>query len=63
MTCLRSLCTLVCKWTYCPPDGWDPSFWTRIGLEDLVENRFSKIGNADFGLVQIVNSERLRPSG
>uniref|UniRef100_A0A674NVQ2 FGGY carbohydrate kinase domain-containing protein n=1 Tax=Takifugu rubripes TaxID=31033 RepID=A0A674NVQ2_TAKRU len=42
----RSLCTLVCKWTYCPPEGWDPSFWIAIGLEDLVENNFSKIGNS-----------------
>lgn len=40
----RSLCTLVCKWTYCPPEGWDSSFWTSIGLEDLLENNFSKIG-------------------
>ncbi|XP_013869267.1 FGGY carbohydrate kinase domain-containing protein isoform X2 [Austrofundulus limnaeus] len=41
----RSLCTLVCKWTYCPPEGWDTSFWTSIGLEDLLENNFSKIGS------------------
>ncbi|XP_061588898.1 FGGY carbohydrate kinase domain-containing protein [Cololabis saira] len=41
----RSLCTLVCKWTYCPPQGWDAGFWTSIGLEDLLENNFSKIGN------------------
>ncbi|KAG7227288.1 hypothetical protein INR49_000292 [Caranx melampygus] len=41
----RSLCTLVCKWTYCPPEGWDPSFWSSIGLEDLLENNFSKIGS------------------
>lgn len=41
----RSLCTLVCKWTYCPPEGWDASFWTSIGLEDLLENNFSKIGS------------------
>ncbi|XP_040911834.1 FGGY carbohydrate kinase domain-containing protein [Toxotes jaculatrix] len=41
----RSLCTLVCKWTYCPPKGWDASFWASIGLEDLLENNFSKIGN------------------
>lgn len=44
----RSLCTLVCKWTYCPPEGWDASFWTSIGLEDLLENNFSKIGNMLF---------------
>ncbi|XP_032420568.1 FGGY carbohydrate kinase domain-containing protein [Xiphophorus hellerii] len=42
----RSLCTLVCKWTYCPPGGWDPSFWISVGLEDLLENNFSKIGSA-----------------
>ncbi|KAM9720320.1 FGGY carbohydrate kinase domain-containing protein [Menidia menidia] len=41
----RSLCTLVCKWTYCPPEGWDASFWTSIGLEDLLENNFSKMGS------------------
>lgn len=41
----RSLCTLVCKWTYCPPEGWDSTFWTSIGLEDLLENNFSKIGS------------------
>ncbi|KAJ8012264.1 hypothetical protein DPEC_G00066870 [Dallia pectoralis] len=40
----RSLCTLVCKWTYCPAEKWDASFWTAIGLEDLLENNHSKIG-------------------
>lgn len=41
----RSLCTLVCKWTYCPQKGWDDSFWTNIGLEDLLENDYCKIGS------------------
>uniref|UniRef100_A0A3B4A0H6 FGGY carbohydrate kinase domain-containing protein n=1 Tax=Periophthalmus magnuspinnatus TaxID=409849 RepID=A0A3B4A0H6_9GOBI len=41
----RSLCTLVCKWTYCPPGGWDDSFWTTIELGDLLESNYSKIGN------------------
>ncbi|KAK1797302.1 hypothetical protein P4O66_008677 [Electrophorus voltai] len=41
---VRSLCTLVCKWTYSPPEGWDDSFWTSIGLEDLLENNHSRIG-------------------
>lgn len=35
----------MCKWTYCPPEGWDVSFWTSIGLEDLLENNASKIGS------------------
>ncbi|XP_073449959.1 FGGY carbohydrate kinase domain-containing protein isoform X2 [Aquarana catesbeiana] len=41
----RSLCTLVCKWTYTPDGGWNDSFWMEIGLEDLLEQNFAKIGN------------------
>ncbi|MGH0177967.1 UNVERIFIED_CONTAM: hypothetical protein FKN15_076555 [Acipenser sinensis] len=39
----RSLCTLICKWTYSSETGWDDSFWMTIGLEDLVSD-YSKIG-------------------
>nr|XP_042707345.1 FGGY carbohydrate kinase domain-containing protein isoform X3 [Chrysemys picta bellii] len=41
----RSLCPLVCKWTYSPEKGWDDSFWKVIGLEDLVADKYEKIGN------------------
>ena len=50
---VRSLCTVVCKWTYQghlkskSPDSigtWDPSFWKEIGLGDLSEKGFEKIG-------------------
>ncbi len=50
---MRSLCTVVCKWTYQghlkskSPDSigtWDCSFWKEIGLGDLSENGFEKIG-------------------
>ncbi|XP_034980168.1 FGGY carbohydrate kinase domain-containing protein isoform X2 [Zootoca vivipara] len=41
----RSLCTLVCKWTYSLEKGWDASFWKLVGLEDLVANNYAKIGN------------------
>ncbi|XP_078263434.1 FGGY carbohydrate kinase domain-containing protein isoform X2 [Rhinoraja longicauda] len=41
----RSLCTLVCKWTYSAQTGWDDGFWKQIGLEDLTVNNHSKIGN------------------
>ncbi|EPQ09958.1 FGGY carbohydrate kinase domain-containing protein [Myotis brandtii] len=41
----RSLCSLVCKWTYSAEKGWDDSFWKMIGLEDLVSDNYSKIGN------------------
>ncbi|XP_054837947.1 FGGY carbohydrate kinase domain-containing protein isoform X2 [Eublepharis macularius] len=40
----RSLCTLVCKWTYSSERGWDDSFWKLIGLEDLVADKYAKIG-------------------
>uniref|UniRef100_A0ABI7ZLU9 FGGY carbohydrate kinase domain containing n=1 Tax=Felis catus TaxID=9685 RepID=A0ABI7ZLU9_FELCA len=41
----RSLCSLVCKWTYSAEKGWDDSFWKLIGLEDFVADNYSKIGN------------------
>ncbi|XP_025194132.1 FGGY carbohydrate kinase domain-containing protein isoform X3 [Melanaphis sacchari] len=45
----RSLCTVVCKWTYCAEqtlDGyWDRSYFEEIGLDDLSQNNWSKIGN------------------
>jgi FGGY-family pentulose kinase len=38
----RSLCTLVCKWTYLGHKGkfgkWDMSFFREIGLDDLFRN-------------------------
>ncbi|XP_053929008.1 FGGY carbohydrate kinase domain-containing protein isoform X4 [Cuculus canorus] len=40
----RSLCTVVCKWTYTSNGGWDDSFWKMIGLEDLVKDKYEKIG-------------------
>jgi FGGY-family pentulose kinase len=45
----RSLCTTVCKWTYIGqngPDGagWVPGYFNKIGLEDLVSEKFRRIG-------------------
>ncbi|XP_017660975.1 PREDICTED: FGGY carbohydrate kinase domain-containing protein isoform X4 [Lepidothrix coronata] len=40
----RSLCTVVCKWTYTSDKGWDDSFWKMIGLECLVKDKYEKIG-------------------
>lgn len=51
----RSLCSLVCKWTYFMADdisttgsskmGWNQDFLNMLGLQDLAENNFAKIGN------------------
>jgi FGGY-family pentulose kinase len=41
----RSICTLVCKWTYLAHENrWDASYFELIGLEDLVADQFSRIG-------------------
>lgn len=58
----RSLCTVVCKWTYLghahmqqmtsknslatEACGWDDVFWQEIGLGDLVEGSYAKIGRS-----------------
>jgi FGGY-family pentulose kinase len=45
----RSLCTTVCKWTYLghkgtAGDGWDESYFRQIGLGDLAQEKFVRIG-------------------
>lgn len=52
----RSLCTTVCKWTYLghrglAGEGWDRRYFARIGLGELVEDGFARIGR------------RIRPMG
>jgi len=41
----RSLCTTVCKWTYLGHENrWDADYFNGIGLGDLAEERFRRIG-------------------
>jgi len=45
----RSLCSLVCKWTYLGHKGydgagWDASYFKKIGLGDLAAEKFKRIG-------------------
>ncbi len=42
----RSLCTTVCKWTYLGhgEGHWDESYFRQIGLVDLVDEGFARIG-------------------
>ncbi|MHC4990740.1 MAG: FGGY-family carbohydrate kinase [Planctomycetota bacterium] len=48
----RSLCSTVCKWTYLGhEDGragsvgrWDESYWRQIGLGELVDESYARIG-------------------
>ena len=45
---VRSLCSTVCKWTYLGHEGdggrWDGEYFARIGLEDLANEGFARIG-------------------
>lgn len=46
----RSLCSTVCKWTYrgeAPQgtSGWDRAFFTEIGLAELSDRQFARIGS------------------
>ncbi|MGC9268571.1 FGGY-family carbohydrate kinase [Acidiphilium sp.] len=41
----RSLCSTVCKWTYLGHENrWDAAFFRAIGLGDLADEGFSRIG-------------------
>ena len=41
----RSLCSLVCKWTYLGQEGrWDEGYFRAIGLGDLADEGFRRIG-------------------
>ena len=41
----RSICTLTCKWTYLAHERrWDESYFRSIGLGDLADEGFARIG-------------------
>lgn len=41
----RSMCSTVCKWTYVGHEAkWDDAFFNAIGLDDLVDEKFARIG-------------------
>lgn len=39
----RSLCSVVCKWMHTGTD-WDESFWQAVGLGELADDGFARIG-------------------
>jgi D-ribulokinase len=43
----RSICTVTCKWTYLAHEKrWDASYFRQIGLGDLADEDFRRIGQA-----------------
>lgn len=43
---LRSTCSLTCKCSYVPNSGWQPDFFSKIGLGEFVENNYRQLGGA-----------------
>ncbi|WP_343312835.1 FGGY-family carbohydrate kinase [Brucella sp. BE17] len=43
----RSSCTVTCKWTYLAHEGrWDADYFRSIGLGDLADDDFARIGQS-----------------
>jgi D-ribulokinase len=41
----RSVCTVTCKWTYLAHErSWDASYFKAVGLDDLADQGFARIG-------------------
>ncbi|WP_244480479.1 FGGY family carbohydrate kinase, partial [Mesorhizobium sp. Root554] len=41
----RSVCTVTCKWTYLAHEQrWDESYFRQMGLGDLADQQFARIG-------------------
>lgn len=40
----RSCCSLTCKCSFLPDEGWKPEFFAQIGLQSLVDGHFAQIG-------------------
>lgn len=46
----RSVCTVTCKWTYLAHENrWDDAYFRAIGLGDLAEQGFARIGTQIVG--------------
>lgn len=50
----RSLCSVTAKWTYTKNKQFDEEFYKAVGLGDLCDNSFEKIGNSVNILTQFV---------
>ncbi|NVN05234.1 FGGY-family carbohydrate kinase [Asaia spathodeae] len=53
----RSCCSTVCKWTYIAQDkGWDDSYFKAIGLGELADERYRRIGDTVRSLGEAVGN-------
>lgn len=40
----RSCCSITCKCSYVPGEGWDGAFFEEIGLGEIVSSGYTQIG-------------------
>lgn len=53
----RSTCSTSCKWTYLAHENrWDPAYFRQIGLDDLADEDFTRIGTQVLPLGKAVPS-------
>lgn len=44
---IRSTCSLTCKCSFVPVEGWQQDFFSHIGLKEFVQNDYKQIGGAN----------------
>ncbi|KAH9950160.1 Pentulose kinase [Amylocystis lapponica] len=44
---IRSCCSLTCKCSFVPAKGWQADFFTKIGLPEFPQNKYTQLGGAD----------------
>ncbi|THV00590.1 Pentulose kinase [Dendrothele bispora CBS 962.96] len=40
----RSVCSVTCKCSFVPKTGWQPDFFEKIGLKELVDHEYKQLG-------------------
>ena len=47
----RSCCSVTCKCSFVPTKGWQPDFFEKIGLKELVERDYKQLGAANLDVL------------
>jgi len=48
---IRSTCSLTCKCSFVPVEGWQADFFSHIGLQDIVDGHYKQVGGADSNIL------------
>ncbi|KIY67282.1 Pentulose kinase [Cylindrobasidium torrendii FP15055 ss-10] len=47
----RSSCSVTCKCSFVPNSGWQPDFFRKIGLDELVDREYAQVGAKDMNVL------------